>query len=114
MTKRSMHGNPVLPMMIRKVPRSNRNTASWKDNMESGVRVNPRSLNKDGAVKIPLRNRLATKPYLDLVYTPPNPGNTSTIDNWSVCAAADYPRNQTYYTQSVKKYIVGWRLCIST
>lgn len=51
----SMHGNPVLPMMMRKLPSSKGRTAYWNDNIESGVRVYPRSLNNDAGVKKPLK-----------------------------------------------------------
>jgi hypothetical protein len=51
-----MQGKPVLPMMIRKVPRVKGRTANWKEIMESGVRVKPRSLNKDAGVKKPLEH----------------------------------------------------------
>ena len=54
MMKRSMHGNPVFPIMMRKVPNSNGKVAVWKDIMESGVKVKPRSLNMDAGVKKPL------------------------------------------------------------
>lgn len=54
MTNLSMHGKPVLPMMIRKLPTRRIQTAYWKDNIESGVRVKPRSLNIEAAVKTPL------------------------------------------------------------
>lgn len=53
MVKRSMQGNPVFPMIIRKVPMSRGHTVSWKETIESGVRVNPRSLNSDAEVKKP-------------------------------------------------------------
>jgi hypothetical protein len=54
MTKRSMHGKPVLPMMIRKVPSNSGKTAFWKETIESGVSVKPRSLNNEAGVKKPL------------------------------------------------------------
>jgi hypothetical protein len=50
----SMQGNPVLPMMIKNVPSTRGRTATWKETMESGVSVRPRSLNKDAGVKKPL------------------------------------------------------------
>ena len=53
-TKRSMHGKPVFPMTIRKLPSSRGSTALWKEIIESGVSVNPRSLNIEAGVKIPL------------------------------------------------------------
>lgn len=62
-TKRSMHGKPVFPMMMRKAPRRRGRIASWKDTMESGVRVNPRSLNMDAGVNIPLSHISALIKY---------------------------------------------------
>lgn len=49
-----MQGNPVFPIMIRKVPRSKGTVANWNDIIESGVSVKPRSLNIEAGVKIPL------------------------------------------------------------
>jgi len=54
MTNRSMQGKPVFPMRMRKLPMSSGKIAVWKEFMESGVRVNPRSLNIDAEVKKPL------------------------------------------------------------
>ena len=54
MTNRSIHGNPVLPIIMRNVPKRSGRTALWKDIIESGVKVNPRSLNNDAGVKMPL------------------------------------------------------------
>ena len=56
MTNRSIHGNPVFPMTIRKLPRTRGSIAYWKDCIESGVSVYPRSLSKEAAVKNPLLN----------------------------------------------------------
>ena len=54
MTNLSIHGNPVLPMIMRKLPKSNGKIAYWKEIIESGVRVKPRSLNMEAGVKKPL------------------------------------------------------------
>ena len=54
MTNRSMHGKPVLPMMIRKEPNSKGITVVWNEIMLSGVSVKPRSLNIEADVKMPL------------------------------------------------------------
>ena len=51
---RSMHGNPVFPMTIRNDPMNSGRTAVSNDIIESGVSVNPKSLNIDAGVKIPL------------------------------------------------------------
>jgi hypothetical protein len=53
-TKRSMQGKPVFPIIMRKVPNSSGRTAVWKEIIESGVRVKPRSLNIEADVKKPL------------------------------------------------------------
>jgi len=53
-TNRSIQGKPVLPMMMRKVMSNIGKIAYWNDNMLSGVRVKPRSLNAEADVKIPL------------------------------------------------------------
>jgi hypothetical protein len=53
MVKRSIQGKPVLPMIIRKVPSTRGHIASWKETIESGVSVKPRSLNKEAEVKKP-------------------------------------------------------------
>ena len=50
----SKHGKPVLPMTIRKPPKSRIQTAPWKDIIESGVSVKPRSLNNVAGVNMPL------------------------------------------------------------
>ena len=52
---RSIQGNPVLPMMIKKLPRSRGSTAPWNDIMESGVSVKPRSLKRVAEVNMPLQ-----------------------------------------------------------
>ena len=49
-----MQGNPVFPMIMRKAPSRSGTIAVWKDSMESGVSVKPRSLNMDAGVKMPL------------------------------------------------------------
>lgn len=54
MTKRRKQGKPVLPAIIKKVPISKGKLAVWKDIMESGVSVKPKSLNMDAGVKTPL------------------------------------------------------------
>ena len=54
MMKRSMHGKPVFPMMIRNVPNKSGKVANWKDTIEFGVNVKPKSLNIDAGVKKPL------------------------------------------------------------
>jgi len=54
MTRRSKQGKPVLPAMIRKTPSKRGNTAVWKDIIESGLSVKPRSLNIEAGVKNPL------------------------------------------------------------
>ena len=54
MMKRSIQGNPVFPIMMRNVPMKRGTTAFWKEIIESGVSVKPRSLNKDAGVNIPL------------------------------------------------------------
>jgi hypothetical protein len=59
MINRNMHGNPVLPARIKKIPRMSGSRARWKETIESGVKVNPKSLNIDAGVKIPL-SALAT------------------------------------------------------
>lgn len=53
-TKRSMHGKPVFPITMRKLPSRRGNTALWKETIESGVSVKPRSLNREAGVNIPL------------------------------------------------------------
>jgi len=53
-TKRSMHGKPVFPITMRKLPSRRGNTAFWKEIIESGVSVKPRSLNREAGVNIPL------------------------------------------------------------
>lgn len=55
-----MQGNPVFPMIMRKAPSKSGTIAVWNDCMESGVRVKPRSLNKDADVKMPLKSGLDT------------------------------------------------------
>ena len=50
---RSMIGNPVFPIMIKKDINNNGQTAVLKDIMLSGVRVYPRSVKAELAVKIP-------------------------------------------------------------
>ena len=50
----SKHGKPVFPMTIRKPPRARIQTAPWKDIIESGVSVKPRSLKRVADVKMPL------------------------------------------------------------
>ena len=54
MTSRSMHGKPVLPMMMRKLPSSIGRTALWKEIMESAVIAYPRFWNMVAGVKTPL------------------------------------------------------------
>lgn len=49
--KRSMQGKPVFPMTIRKAPISRGGTVFWKETIESGVRVKPRSQNREAVVK---------------------------------------------------------------
>lgn len=49
-----MQGNPVLPIITRKVPSRSGTAASWNEIIESGVIVNPRSLNIEAEVKTPL------------------------------------------------------------
>jgi hypothetical protein len=49
-----MQGKPVLPIIIKNDPKRRGSTASWKETMESGVSVKPKSLNKDAGVKKPL------------------------------------------------------------
>ena len=44
-----------MPMIMRKVMSNIGKTAYWNDNMLSGVRVKPRSLNAEADVKIPLQ-----------------------------------------------------------
>ena len=51
-----MQGNPVLPIITRKVPSKSGTAASWNEIIESGVIVNPRSLNIEAAVKNPLES----------------------------------------------------------
>jgi hypothetical protein len=53
-TTLSIHGNPVFPITMRKLPNRRGSTAYWKDCIESGVSVYPRSLSKDAEVKNPL------------------------------------------------------------
>jgi len=60
MTKRSMHGKPVLPITIKKDPMINGKTAPWNEIIESGVSVKPRSFNKLAEVKMPLSMLLDT------------------------------------------------------
>jgi len=60
MIKRSIQGNPVLPMIMRKLIRRRGRTAYSKEIILSGVRVNPRSLKAEAEVKIPL-NMLVTR-----------------------------------------------------
>jgi len=60
MIKRSMQGNPVLPMIMRKLIRRRGRTAYSKEIILSGVRVKPRSLKAEAEVKIPL-DRLVSK-----------------------------------------------------
>jgi len=60
MMNRSIQGNPVLPMMIRKLIRRRGRTAYSKETILSGVRVNPRSLKAEAEVKMPLQ-RLETR-----------------------------------------------------
>ena len=55
MTKRSIQGKPVLPMMIKKVPKSMGTYADWNEMNESGVNVNPTSLNNVALEKKPLK-----------------------------------------------------------
>ena len=78
-TKRSMQGKPVFPMMIRKDPRRSSNIDSWNEIIESGVRVKPRSLNKEAGVNIPLNahvsppidvGRVNRTTYHQLLFTP--------------------------------------------
>ena len=54
MMNRRVHGNPVFPMTIRTEPSRSGKTANWKEIIESGVSVNPRSLKKVAGVKTPL------------------------------------------------------------
>ena len=54
MTSRSMHGKPVFPMMIRKLPNRRGSTAFWNEIIESAVMVKPRLLNIAAGVNIPL------------------------------------------------------------
>ena len=53
----SMHGKPVLPMMMRKVRSNKGKMAAWNEFIESAVMVNPTSLKEDPAVKIPHHGR---------------------------------------------------------
>jgi hypothetical protein len=71
-----MHGNAVLPMMIKNAKHNKGNTASWKEFIESGVKAKPRSLKADAAVKIPHHGRptpsaLTTSPHLGVVIIQP-------------------------------------------
>ena len=53
MTNLSMTGKPVFPMTMRKLMRSSGKTAVLKEFMLSGVKVKPRSIKADEAVKKP-------------------------------------------------------------
>ena len=57
---RSIHGNPVFPMTIRNDPSNKGTIAVWKEIIESGVSVKPRSLNIVAGVKTPLISGLDT------------------------------------------------------
>lgn len=59
MMNRRKHGKPVFPATIKREPSRRGNTACWKDIIESGVSVNPTSLNKVAGVNMPLNAVLA-------------------------------------------------------
>jgi hypothetical protein len=50
---RSIIGNPVFPIMIRKLISRRGHIAVWKEIILSGVRVKPKSVNAEFAVKTP-------------------------------------------------------------
>lgn len=94
-TNRSMHGNPVLPTMMRKLPIRSGSTASWKEIIESGVSVKPRSLNIEAGVKIPLKSELALIQVLEISRDPPpSPGLTGTINYRTPSWATYDPREK--------------------
>ena len=91
-TKRSMHGNPVFPIMIRKLPNSKGNTASWKEIMESGLSVKPRSLNSDAGVKKPLVQDESVAIVSRQNHLPPGLRYTITGNNGAPCISMYNPR----------------------
>ena len=99
---RSMHGNPVLPMIIRMEPRSSGNIANWNEMKESGVRVKPRSLKSDAGVNIPLGwsdfQKIERKECL-----PPNPRLSVIINNRTPSIRPNYPRGKSDYPKNMKE-----------
>ena len=101
-TKRSMQGKPVFPMMIRKVPRRSGRTASWKRTMESGLRVNPRSLNSEAGVKNPLVALAARSHRFQTLDIPPDRIYTDCTEFVGVICIIHNPRKQADHAQEMK------------
>jgi len=110
MMKRSMIGNPVLPMTMRKLPRRRGKIAYWKDTMESGVSVKPRSLNMDVEVNTPLQGFVlrVNPPRRNTFDSPPRFVDAITIQYRVICASGHDPRNQTHNSKDMETKIVNF------
>ena len=97
---RSIHGNPVFPMTMRNDPSNKGRTAVWKEIIESGVRVKPRSLNKVAGVKIPLFSGLFTyRKKLLRCYLPPNSRLAICINNRTPSRTSHDPWDQSDHAE---------------
>jgi hypothetical protein len=98
--KRSIQGKPVFPIMIRKVPKSRGRTHVLKRIMESGLRVNPRSLNIEAGVKKPLPKLASTpEPLYTINDLPPYRTHADVAKFAGVISLAHDPGKQAYHAQ---------------
>lgn len=106
--KRSMQGKPVLPIITRKVPSKSGTAASWNEIIESGVIVNPRSLNIEAAVKTPLSHcqhpiRRATR-----YYEPPGSRLSQTINICAPSVGSYNPREKHSHSKDMEYQDIRW------
>jgi hypothetical protein len=98
--KRSIQGKPVLPMMMRKVPKSRGRTHCLKRTMESGFRVNPKSLNMEAGVKKPLPKLTSTPELLCTMNDlPPHRAHADLAELTGVISVIHDPGKQAYHAQ---------------
>lgn len=103
-----MQGKPVFPMMMRKLPSSNGRTAVWKEFMESGVRVKPRSLNIEAGVNMPLGDvSTQRKENSKLQNLPPCSRLPIAINHRAPSTASNNPRKEADNAQHMERNIVG-------
>ena len=104
MVNLNIHGKPVFPMMIRNAPNNRGTTAYSKDIIESGVRVNPRSLNIEAGVKKPLVNQVSLNSIKHAKadgYVPPHARLAVAVHDRAPCLSSNNPGKQNYHAEQV-------------